>query len=205
MKKQLVEFIGTFLFVLSIGLIVHSGTTFAPLAIWTALAVLVFASGHLSGGHLNPAVTVWLIVRGKISVSDAVSYIVAQLAGAILAGLVVSFLIGWAMTPGAISDNSVLVILAEALFTFLLVYVVSSTATSEWTKWNSFYGWVIGMAVAVGAFSVGSISGWAFNPAVAIGGIFDGTFAASQVWMHIVWDLLGAVIAALAYNYVDSK
>ena len=204
MKKQLVEFIGTFLFVLSIGLIVKSGTVLAPLAIGWVLAVLVYGAWHLSWWHLNPAVTVWLIIRGKISVSDAISYIAAQLAGGILAGLVVTFLVG-SIWNGIVSGNNLHIVIAEALFTFLLVYTVSSTATSQWSSGNSFYWRAIGMAVATGAFAVGSISGWAFNPAVAIGGIFDGTFAASQVIFHLIGQFWWAILAALTYNYVDSK
>ena len=204
MKKQLVEFIGTFLFVLSIWLIVKSGTALAPLAIGWALAVLVYVSGHLSWWHLNPAVTVWLILRGKISTWDAVSYIAAQLAGAILAWVVVSLLVG-SIWNGVVSGNNLQIVVAEALFTFLLVYTVCSTATSTGTSGNNFYGWAIGMAVATGAFAVGGISGWAFNPAVAIGGLFDGTFALSQIVFHLIGQFWWAALAALTYNYIDSK
>ena len=84
MKKYIAEFIGTFFLVLTIGCtVIGAGAgVIAPLAIGAALMVMVYAGGHISGGHYNPAVTLGVLIRGKVSAADVVPYILAQLAGA---------------------------------------------------------------------------------------------------------------------------
>jgi len=94
MKKYLVEFIGTFFLVFTVGMAVRSGAALAPLAIGSALMVMVYASGHVSGGHLNPAVTLAVWLRGKCDTRDVVPYWVAQLAAGAVAALLVTYLFG---------------------------------------------------------------------------------------------------------------
>src|SRR4030095_7618076 len=176
MNKYIAEFIGTFFLVLTIGCTVI-GTragVIAPLAIGAALMVMVYAGGHISGGHYNPAVTLGILIRGKVQPADVVPYMLAQFAGSAVAGSAVAALIvskifraGVAVTP--IAPHLGPALLAEFLFTFALVYVVLNAATAEGTSGNSFYGLAIGMTVMTGAFAVGDISGGAFNPAVALG------------------------------------
>src|SRR5947209_15192930 len=92
MNKYIAEFIGTFFLVLTIGCtgIGAGAGVIAPLAIGAALMVMVFAGGHISGAHYNPAVTLGVLIRGKVNVADVVPYVVAQLAGAAIAALVVT-------------------------------------------------------------------------------------------------------------------
>src|SRR5258705_12953463 len=92
MNKYIAEFIGTFFLVLTIGCtVVGAGTgIIAPLAIGAALMVMVYAGGHISGGHYNPAVTLGIYIRGKLQSVDVVPYWIAQLAGAALAAFLVS-------------------------------------------------------------------------------------------------------------------
>jgi aquaporin Z len=159
MNKYIAEFIGTFFLVLTIGCTgVGAGAgVIAPLAIGAALMVMVFAGGHISGAHYNPAVTLGVLIRGKVNGADVVPYMVAQLAGAMIAALAVKFLrAGVAVTP--ITPHVAPALLAEFLFTFALVYVVLNAATAEGTSGNSFYGLAIGMTVMTGAFAVGDIS-----------------------------------------------
>ena len=154
MNKYIAEFIGTFFLVLTIGCTgVGAGAgVIAPLAIGAALMVMVFAGGHISGAHYNPAVTLGVLIRGKVNGADVVPYMVAQLAGAMIAALAVKFLrAGVAVTP--ITPHVGPALLAEFLFTFALVYVVLNAATAEGTSGNSFYGLAIGMTVMTGAFS----------------------------------------------------
>jgi len=103
MNKYIAEFIGTFFLVLTIGCtgIGAGAGVIAPLAIGAALMVMVFAGGHISGAHYNPAVTVGVLIRGKVNAADVVPYMVAQLVGAGLASLIViKFLrAGVAVTP----------------------------------------------------------------------------------------------------------
>ena len=147
MNKYIAEFIGTFFLVLTIGCtgIGAGAGVIAPLAIGAALMVMVFAGGHISGAHYNPAVTLGVFIRGKVNASDVVPYWVAQLVGAAVAAVIVSkvFRAGVAVTP--IAPNVGPALLAEFLFTFALVYVVLNAATAEGTSGNSFYGLAIGM------------------------------------------------------------
>ena len=204
MKKYIVEFIGTFFLVLTIGMAVRYAGVMAPLAIGAVLMVMIYAGGHVSGGHYNPAVTLGVLIRGKIDMNDAIPYRVSQILGSIVAGLVVSFMGASSSAMPISSDMMIPALLAEVIFTFALVYVVLNVATTKGTSGNSFYGLAIGCTVLAGAYAVGSISWGAFNPAVAIGGVLDGTFAASTIWIHIVGDVIGAILAALVFNYCCS-
>src|ERR1044071_1267464 len=205
MNKYIAEFIGTFFLVLTIGCtVVGAGTgVIAPLAIGAALMVMVYAGGHISGGHYNPAVTLGILIRGKVQPADAVPYMVAQFAGAAVAALIVSKILraGVAVTP--IAPHVGPALLAEFLFTFALVYVVLNTATAEGTSGNSFYGLAIGMTVMTGAFAVGDISGGAFNPAVTLGITVMGISSWSNIWMYLIADLVGGAVAAVIFQLVN--
>lgn len=202
MKKYLVEFIGTFFLVLTVWLAVKHAGNLAPIAIWSVLMVMIYAGGHISGAHFNPAVTLGVLVRWKTNVSEAISYWVSQLLGGIVAALLVTYFVWKGSAMAVPSDMMLPVMIAEALFTFALVWVVLHTATTKSNSGNSFYGLAIWFTVLVWAYAVWSISGGAFNPAVAVWSIFDGLFAAGTVWMHVVWQVVWAIVAALAFNYV---
>jgi aquaporin Z len=204
MNRYLVEFIGTFFLVLTVGCtVIDKGAgPLAPIAIGAALMVMIFAGGHISGGHYNPAVTLGVWMRGKCDTKDLVPYWVAQIVGAVVAAFIVRFFkTGAVITPGNLQTLPSL--LAEFLFTFALVFVVLNTATAKGTSGNSFYGLAIGMTVMVGAFSVGNISGGAFNPGVAIGVTLMGLSAWSNIWIFLVAELLGSAVAALTFKTVN--
>jgi aquaporin Z len=204
MNKYIAEFIGTFFLVLTIGCtgIGAGGGVIAPLAIGAALMVMVFAGGHISGAHYNPAVTLGVLIRGKVNGADVVPYWVAQLAGAGLAALTVKFLrAGAAVTP--ITPHIGPALLAEFLFTFALVYVVLNAATAEGTSGNSFYGLAIGMTVMTGAFAVGDISGGAFNPAVALGICVLGISSWGNIWIYLLADFAAAIVAAVIFQLIN--
>jgi aquaporin Z len=204
MNKYLVELIGTFFFVLTIGCVVieKGAGPFAPIAIGSVLMVMIFAGGHVSGGHFNPAVTLGVWMRGKCDTKDVVPYMAAQVIGAAIAAAVVKFLkAGAVVSPGNLQALPAL--LAEFLFTFALVFVVLNVATAKGTSGNSFYGLAIGMTVMVGAFSVGNISGGVFNPAIAVGITLMGLSAWSSIWIFLLADFLGGAAAALAFKVVN--
>jgi len=197
MHKYIAELIGTFFLVLTIGCtVIGSGAgALAPLAIGSALMVMIFAGGHISGAHFNPAVTLGVWLRGKCEAKDVAPYMIFQSIGATLAAFAVKFLKGaTAVTP--LQPAIVPALLAEFLFTFALVYVVLNTATAKGTSSNSFYGLAIGFTVMVGAFSVGNISGGAFNPAVAVGISIMGLSSWADIWIYLVADFAGGVAAA---------
>jgi aquaporin Z len=202
MKKYLGEVLGTFFFVLSIGLAVQFGGEMTALAIGVALMVLVYAGAHISGAHFNPAVTLGLAVSGKHSWSQVIPYWISQLLGAVLAGYLVTWIVGSALTTVALDPEALKVIIVELLFTFVLVWVVLNVAATDNNSGKSFYGLAIGLAVFVGVVSVGSISGGAFNPAVVIWSYFDGLFATNLIWQHLVGQFAGAILAGLAFRSI---
>lgn len=205
MKKFIVEFIGTFFLVLTIGLTVIPGNAgvIAPLAIGSVLMAMVYAGGHISGAHYNPAVTLAVLIRGKCSLAETPMYMIAQIAGAAAAAFTAQFLVGSGTATATIDVNKSLI--AEFLFTFALAYVVLHVATAKGTRGNSFYGLAIGFIVMVGAFSVGGISGGAFNPAVAIGAPLMGLMDWNNIWIHISADFAGGAVAAIVFNLLNTE
>ena len=201
MRRYLTEFIGTFFLVLTVGCTVLGKVPVAPLAIGAVLMVMIYAGGHVSGGHYNPAVTLAVLVRGRITALDAVGYWVAQVVAGILAALIAKYLVNpghvVALSPTGRGIGTTLT--AEVLFTFALAYVVLNVATSRDHPNNNFYGLAIGFTVAAGAFAVGGISGGAFNPAVAVGAATMGLFAWSKIWIWLLADLIGGALAATAF------
>jgi len=205
MAKLLTELIGTFFLVLTVGLTVIQGTPFAPLAIGTALMVMVYMGGHVSGGHYNPAVSLGVLLRRKMTAGEFGGYVGAQLVGAVLATLAVQQIVGQTFAAAPASDvDFVAPLLVEVLFTFALVLVVLNVAVSARTTGNSYYGLAIGFTVMVGAFAGGAISGGAFNPAVGLGPMLvhgllsGGSFSAA--WLYLVGPLLGGALAALVFG-----
>jgi aquaporin Z len=204
MKKYLVEFIGTFFLIFTIGCTVISpgAGAMAPLAIGASLMVMIFAGGHVSGGHFNPAVSLAARIRGKLSGADLIPYWLAQFAAAAVAAWAMHFIkLPNAAVPFAIGWKAAL--LAEFLFTFALAWVVLNTATAKGTAGNSFYGLAIGMTVMTGAYAVGGVSGGAFNPAVAVGAILMGLQTWDNLWVFLVGNLGGGAVAALTYKLVN--
>jgi len=210
MKNYITEFVGTFFLVLTIGLTVLQGSQFAPLAIGASLMIMVYAGGHISGGHYNPAVSLAAMLRGALPKSEYLPYVVSQVLGATVAALIAYVLIGntFAPAPGA-GHPAVHALLVEFLFTFALCYVVLNSAVSKKTQGNSFYGLAIGFTITVGAFAGGAISGGAYNPAVGIGPTIVnavlGSGSWSALWIYIVGPLAGAVVAAATFGVQEER
>lgn len=206
MSKYLMEFVGTFFLVFTVGCTVigNGAGAFAPLAIGSALMVMIFAGGHISGAHYNPAVTVGVWLRGKCDTRDVVPYIVFQLIGAAAASTAVRFLkAGAAVTASKPAAGPVTV--AEFLFTFALVFVVLNVATAKGTAGNSFYGLAIGMTLMTGAYAVGNVSGGVFNPAVAFGVSLMGLSAWSNIWIYLLVEFAAGCFAALLFKALHSE
>lgn len=207
MRNYVVEFIGTFFLVLTVGLTViwPGAGPFAPIAIGCALMIGVYAGGHISGGHYNPAVTLAVWIRGKIGARDVIPYWVAQLLAGIAAALIVLWVNGQQVPIKVLNPVTIKALVNEFLFTFLLCWVVLNTATSKRTAGNSYYGLAIGFTVVVGAFAGGGISGAAYNPAVAVGITVMGLSAWSHLWIFLVANLLGGALAAATYRFVNPE
>src|SRR4030095_16592307 len=193
MKKYITEFIGTFFLVLTIGL------TGNPLAIGAALMVMIYAGGHISGAHYNPAVTLAVLIRGKISRGDAIVYMGSQVAGALIAALIVG--VFRELPSEAVQQLSITkAIIAEVLGTFALAYVILNVATAKSTAGNSYFGLAIGFTVLAMAFCFGDYSGGAFNPAVAIGASVMKVFAWKNIWIYLIACFAGGALAAIVFK-----
>jgi len=205
MKKYLVEFIGTFFLVLTVGMsVVDPGSigNFAPLAIGSALMIMVYAGGHVSGGHYNPAVTLAVWLRGRCPSSDVPGYWISQIIGAFAAASLVLYLKG--NPAGSPADVKIVpALIAELVGTFALAYVVLNVATAKATAGNSNYGLAIGFTVMVMAFALGGISGGAFNPAVATGITVMHLEKSANLWLYLCGDLAGGALAALVFKLVN--
>ena len=207
MRRYAAEFVGTFFLVLTVGIAVTSMNMLAPVAIGGVLMVMVYAGGHVSGAHFNPAVTLAVLIRGRISRSAAGAYVVSQIAGGLLAALTARLIVA-GPKPATLSFTGREIPMAfavEALFTFALAYVVLNVATSRDHPDNSFYGLAIGGTVMAGAFTVGAISGGAFNPAVAVGGAAMGLFSWSAIWVHLLAEIAGGALAAAAFLAINRE
>ena len=168
------------------------------------LMVMVYAGGHISGAHYNPAVTLAVWIRGRCATRDVIPYWAAQLSGSVLASLVLNYLKhGQTVKPMELRPGPALV--AEFLFTFALAYVVLNVATSKTNSGNSYYGLAIGFTVLTGAFAVGSISSAAFNPAVAVGISVMGLSEWKNVWIYLVGNFSGALVAAMVFKFLNPE
>jgi aquaporin Z len=202
--KYTVEMIGTLFLVFTIGTAVRGGNPLAPLAIGAVLMAMVYAGGHISGAHYNPAVTLAVLVRRRIDVRDAIGYLVAQIVGGLVASALVSAVAPAHTSPMTLSGHGLIAaFIAELFVTFALCYVVLNVATSKDHPDNSFYGLAIGFTVAAGAVAVGGISGGSFNPAVAIAGVAIGMFSGSMIWMFFAAQAIAAVAAGLAFRTLN--
>ena len=205
MKSYLTEAIGTFFLVFTIGLCVNEGVAVAPLAIGSALMVMVYAGGHISGGHYNPSVSFAAWIRGALPTRRLVPYWIAQFAGAVVAGVLIYKLTGSALHVAPAENVTWMKALTgEVIFSFALSYVVLNVATAKATEGNSYFGLAIGFTVMTGAFAIGGISGGAFNPAVGLGPaiieVVLGRSPTPMAWIYAAGPLLGAAGAAYTFK-----
>jgi aquaporin Z len=197
MRKLTVEFIGTFFLVCGAALAEAQGATLA-------LIIMVYAGGHISGAHFNPAVSVAMLVRRKISMAEFPGYILVQFLAAVVAGLLVAFVFEkQGSSSCAINDGLLKGLLAEFIGTFALAYVVLNVATARGTTGNSFYGLAIGLTVLAMATLFGNYSGGVFNPAVGIGLAIQKSICWNQVWVYFVAPVAGGIVAAYTFLSVN--
>lgn len=204
MRSYLMELIGTFFLVSAIG---FSGN---PFAIGIMLAVMIYAGGHISGAHYNPAVTLAVFLRGKLPSKEVVPYMISQIIGAFLAAFIVLIVTGKTFAPAPGDGIEIWkAIVVEMIFTFALATVVLNVATSSKLEGNKIYGFAIGMTVLASAICVGGISGGAFNPAVAIGPMIvsavKGGTQINQVYVYLIGCFAGGALAAYGFKYLNNE
>lgn len=201
-SKLITEFIGTFFLCLIIALNGNAGVA-NLIAIGCVLTALIYAGGHISGAHYNPAVTLAIYIRGKIKMNEAILYWFAQFLGGIAAALLAKYIFMEnpedvsVMEMGRIGAG----LTAEILGTFALTYVILNVATSKNTEGNSYFGLAIGFTVLACGYILGPYSGGAFNPAVAISQSFAGFFSWGDFWIYLVGCFVGAILAAFCFKF----
>lgn len=230
-RKFVAELIGTFaLVLLGTGAAVVAGhDTIAGLsglgllgiaiAFGVSVVVMCYAIGGISGCHINPAITIAMLVAGKIKAADAIAYIIAQFIGAVLASFVLMSIMngmpGFSMGEWALGSNgwgegyqnafnTTSAFITEVVLTFLFLFVIFG-ATSKWGN-SSMAGLAIGLTlVLIHLFAI-PITGTSVNPARSFGpAIFAGGKAISQLWMFMVAPVLGGIIAAFVWMALDKK
>lgn len=204
------EFVGTFFLVLTIGYNVLQRTALAPISIGAIYMAMIFSTGKVSGGHFNPAVTLGVLIRGKVDPLNAVAYVCSQLLGGLLASCVYMEVLGATFTlrPGigyTLTDAAVV----ELLFTAALVFVYLSVATTLQDAGNWYYGLATGFTLMAAAFAIAPISGCSLNPAVTFGVslshlLHTGEIMVSCLLVYTLAPLLGAVLAVLLFRVVRS-
>ena len=203
-QKLTTEFIGTFFLSLTIctAAVYGSAGAYAPFGIAATLMVMIYAGGHISGAHYNPAVTVSIYLRGACDKDEVLPYIASQVIAAVSAALVVEnfFLPNPNLTSPVAAELGNEAVVAELLFTFALAYVILNVATTESTSGNGYYGAAIALVVLAGAITVGSISEASFNPAVTSALIVSGKLTLADSWMHFVPQFVGAILATYVYK-----
>lgn len=205
-KKYLVEFIGTFYLVFTVGAVLLLGgdDVINALAIGLALMIMVYAGGYISGGHYNPAVSLAAVIRKSLPANEFIPYIISQIIGATAACLLINHFSGHIANFEGCAFNLFPMMVGEFIFTFALCYVVLMTATSP-VKNNSYYGLAIGATVTTGIFAVGSVlCHGAFNPAVAIGLGLMNIACWQSVFVTIGANFIAAICAALVYKYLNN-
>lgn len=206
MNKYIIEFIGTFFLVFTVGMAAVFGGAgdLAPFAISAVLMAMIYAGGHISGAHYNPAVTLAIWIRGGIGIGEGIIYMIVQVVAAAVAALTASYLnTGVAVEP--IAHNVPASLLVEFLFTFALAFVILNVATAKATEGNSYFGLAIGFTVLAGALTVGDVSGGAFNPVVAVGVTMMGLSSWADIWIYLAATFVGGAVAAGVFKMVNSE
>ncbi len=215
-KKYIAEFIGTFVLVLFacgtaavVGCSAENGTGYllTALAFGLVIVAMAYSIGNVSGCHINPAVSIAMLVSGKLSIADFIGYIVAQFAGATAGAAVLMALVGKESGLGAnalYNDSIGLSFLVEVILTF--VFVIAILGVTSKIENSSVAGIVIGLTLTLVHILGISFTGTSVNPARSFGpAILLGGDALSCVWVFIAAPLVGGVLAALVYKFLAAE
>lgn len=200
MKKVVMEFLGTFFFILTIAM------TANPFAIAAMLMAWVYIGGYISGAHYNPMVSLAIALRGRLSWHMFGKYVIAQILGG-FAAYVVAGLMGNVIIPApGVHVTFLHAFIIEVLLAFVLALIVLVVATSSKFKGNEIFGFAIGFTIPALAYVGGPISGGLFNPAIAIGAMLFSVLKGIPVSfehliMYVGGAFLGGILAAYAFRY----
>ena len=219
MKKYIAEFIGTLVLVLfGTGIAVVSGGDLVATALAFGLAIVAMAYviGDISGCHVNPAVSLAMLISKKMTVKDFAYYVVAQVLGAI-AGTAILYAIlkGTALGTGALGANGfeslsatnislIGALLTEIVLTFVFVYTILGVTSDK--KYAPVAGLIIGLTLTFVHLLGITLTGTSVNPARSLApALFVGGEALKQVWLFIVAPLIGAALSACVYHFLNEE
>ncbi|MBQ8782830.1 MAG: aquaporin [Clostridia bacterium] len=215
-KKYVAEFIGTFVLVLFacgtaavVGCSAENGTGYllTALAFGLVIVAMAYSIGNVSGCHINPAVSIAMLVSGKMSIKDFIGYVVAQFLGATAGAGVLMAIVGKESGLGAnalYNDDIVLSLVIEVILTF--VFVIAILGVTSKTENSAVSGIVIGLTLTLVHILGISFTGTSVNPARSFGpALLVGGDALANVWVFIVAPLVGGVLAALVYKFLAGK
>ena len=215
-KKYIAEFIGTFVLVLFacgtaavVGCSAENGTGYllTALAFGLVIVAMAYSIGNVSGCHINPAVSIAMLVSGKLGIKDFIGYVVAQFLGATAGAGVLMAMVGKESGLGAnalYNDDIVLSLIIEVILTF--VFVIAILGVTSKTENSAVAGIVIGLTLTLVHILGISFTGTSVNPARSFGpALLMGGDALANVWVFIVAPLVGGVLAALVYKFLAGK
>ena len=215
-RKYIAEFIGTFVLVLfacgtavAVGCNAEAGSGYllTALAFGLVIVAMAYSIGNISGCHINPAVSIAMLVSGKLSVKDFIGYVIAQVAGAIAGAALLLPIFGADCGFGAnalFEGNIGLSILIEVIMTF--VFVIAILGVTSKTENGAVAGLVIGLTLTLVHILGIALTGTSVNPARSIGSaVFAGGEALKNVWVFIVAPLAGGVLAAITYKFLSKE
>lgn len=213
-KKYVAEFIGTCVLVLfacgtaaMVGCDTPAGYLATALSFGLVIVAMAYSIGNVSGCHINPAVSIAMLISGKLSVKDFIGYIIAQFAGATAGAALLMLFAGKDSGLGAnalYDDNVLLSLLIEVILTF--VFVLAILGVTSKIENSSVAGIVIGLSLTLVHLLGIAFTGTSVNPARSFGpAIFVGGDALANLWVFIVAPLVGGALAAVVYKFLDSK
>ena len=215
MKKYVAEFIGTFVLtffgcgtaiVAACSTENYAGYLITALAFGLSIVAMAYSIGNISGCHINPAVSLAMLITKKLDTKDFVGYVVAQCAGGLVAGAVLMAIFGKESglgSNGLYNGNAVLSIIIEIILT--CVFLLAILGVTSKPEFGSVAGIVIGLSLTfVHILGIG-LTGTSVNPARSLVAIFAGGDALSALWVFIVAPLIGAALAACIYQFLASE
>ena len=215
-KKYVAEFLGTFVLVFFacgtatvVGCSAENGTGYllTALAFGLVIVAMAYSIGNVSGCHINPAVSIAMLVSGKLGIKDFIGYVVAQFAGAIAGAAALMAFVGKESGLGAnalYNGEIIPSLIIEVILTF--VFVLAILGVTSKVSNSGVAGIVIGLTLTLVHILGISFTGTSVNPARSFGpALFVGGDALSSVWVFIVAPLIGGVLAALVYKFLDGK
>lgn len=210
MKKYFGEFIGAFFLVLTVIMTSNNPSIvpMAPFAVAGIYLAMLYAAGTGPIGYFNPAITVALLMRGKLDRGTALYYGIVQLIASVLAAAIGVYLRdsgGAVDLVERVNEQPISAVLGEFLGVFALTYVVLQTRTTPETAPNPLNGLAIGFTLLAATYALGGLSGGVFNPALYLGGSVAGLYAWDDILVYLIGAFLGAAAASTAVQLSSEK